>query len=355
MLTNHRRLLQFLALLFPILIAFPVFAENAPSSYKPVTVPNPAADLWRAVNPQQLPPAGSAIFPPGGDSRVQGVQSGVLINQWGERWRYFRMELLLPIGGFLLAAALAGILLFYLIRGKVLIKDGESDKKIDRYSIYERMIHWFLALVFLFLGLSGLILLFGRSLMLPWMGLELFSVFASAAKEGHNLFGPLFLLALALMFLQFVVRNIYQKGDLTWLLKGGGIIGDHDVPSNFFNMGEKSLFWLLIIVGGLIAISGLILLFPLFGQGREIMELSHIVHAITALIMLMVVIGHIYIGTIGMQGALEGMTSGYCDLNWARDHHSWWAQRCIDEGKVVPKHQDAAVQHDNPVPGEAQK
>jgi formate dehydrogenase subunit gamma len=356
MLINHRQVLQFPALLFLILIAFPVFAENAPSSNKPVTVPNPASDLWRAVNPQQLPPAQAAMFPRG-DSQVRGVQSGVLINQQGQIWRHFRMKQLLPTGGYLLAGAMLAVLLFYFIRGKVLIRDGESDKKIERYSVYERMIHWFMAFIFLFLGFSGLILLFGRSLLLPWMGPELFSILASAAKEGHNLFGSLFLLALVLMFLKFVIRNIYQEGDLTWLLKGGGIIGEHDVPSNFFNMGEKTLFWLLIIVGGLIAISGLVLLFPVFGQGRDIMELSHVVHAIAALIMLTVIIGHIYIGTIGMQGATEGMTSGYCDLNWAKDHHSWWAQRCIDEGKVLPKQQGqgADAHHDNPGSREAEK
>ena len=350
MLINHRRVLHFPALLFLILIAFPVFAENATSSYKPVTVPNPATDLWRAVNPQQLPPAEAAMFP-GGDSQVQGVQSGVLINQQGQQWRHFRMQQLLPTGGYLLTGALVAVLLFYLIRGKVLIRDGESDKKLERYSVYERMIHWFMAFIFLFLGFSGLILLFGRSLLLPWMGPELFSMLASAAKEGHNLFGPLFLLALVLMFLKFVIRNIYQKGDLTWLLKGGGIIGKQDVPSNFFNMGEKTLFWLLIIVGGLIAISGVVLLFPVFGQGRDIMELSHVVHAIAALAMLTVIIGHIYIGTIGMQGATEGMTGGYCDLNWAKDHHSWWAQRCIDEGKILPKQQSVDAHADNPDSG----
>ncbi len=354
MLINHRLVLLILALFFLVSMASSAFGEDAISSHKPVTVPNPATDLWRAVNPQQLPPAEAAIFPLG-DSQVRGVQSGVLINQQGQSWRHFRMKQLLPTGGYLLAGAMLAVLLFYFIRGKVLIRDGESDKKIERYSVYERMIHWFMASIFLFLGFSGLILLFGRSLLLPWMGPELFSMLASAAKEGHNLFGPLFLLALVLMFLKFVIRNIYQKGDLTWLLKGGGIIGEHDVPSNFFNMGEKTLFWLLIIVGGLIAISGFVLLFPVFEQGRGIMELSHVVHAIAAVIMLTVIIGHIYIGTIGMQGAIEGMTSGYCDLNWAKDHHSWWAQRCIDEGKVMPKQQGAAVHHDNPGSGEVEK
>lgn len=336
MLINHRRVLQVVAVMFLLLIALPAFTEDATSSHKPVTVPNPATDLWRAVNPQQLPPAEAAMFP-GGESQIQGVQSGVLVNQQGERWRQFRMQQLLPTAGYLLLGALLATLLFYLFHGKVEIGEGHCCNQILRFSVYERMIHWFLAGIFLFLGLTGLVLLFGRSLLLPWLGPEIFAPLASAAKEGHNLFGPLFLLALLLVFLKFVIRNIYQKGDLTWLLKGGGIIGGHKVPSNFFNMGEKSLFWLLIIVGGLIGLSGLMLLFPVFGQGRGIMELSHVVHTIGATIMLVAIIGHIYIGSVGMEGALENMTRGYCDLNWARHHHSWWAYRCIDEGNTSLK------------------
>ncbi|MCW8889728.1 MAG: formate dehydrogenase subunit gamma, partial [Sedimenticola sp.] len=127
---------------------------------------------------------------------------------------------------------------------------------------------------------------------------------------------------------------IYEKGDLTWLLKGGGIVGKGHVPSNFFNMGEKSLFWMLILVGGVIAGSGLMLLFPIFNQGRVLLEFSHVAHGIAAVVMMTAVIGHIYIGTIGMEGALDGMTSGYCDLNWAREHHDHWAKECEVRGEV---------------------
>lgn len=251
------------------------------------------------------------------------------------------MQKLLPYGGGVLVGATLLILLFYLIRGKVRIEGGVSDSKLFRYTTYERMIHWFNAIVFLFLAITGLVLLFGRSLLLPFMGPELFSLLASAAKEGHSLFGPLFGLAIILMFGRFVRRNIYERGDLTWLLRGGGIIGKKHVPSNFFNMGEKSMFWLLILAGGLITASGLVLVFPVFGQGRELMALSHVAHGITTLLLLTVVLGHIYISTIGMEGALEGMKSGYCDLNWAREHHDWWAQRCEKQGKVLPSEEVA--------------
>lgn len=292
-----------------------------------IQIPNPATDLWREVRERQTPLSGR--------TQIRGTDTAALINPYGDQWRRFRMEQLLPYGGYVLGFVVMAMLLFYFIRGKVLIEGGVSNSKLFRYTVYERMIHWFMAIIFLFLAFSGLTLLFGRSLLLPWMGPQLFSLLASASKEGHNLFGPLFVLALVLVFIRFVSRNIYEKGDLTWLLKGGGIIGKGHVPSNFFNMGEKSLFWMLVLVGGVIAGSGLFLVFPVFGQGRMLLELSHVAHGIATIAMIAAVIGHIYIGTIGMEGATEGMTTGYCDLNWAREHHSNWAARCEEKGEVL--------------------
>ena len=319
-------LLCVLMLLLLVTSTAAIGAETAEQA-QAIPVPNPSADLWREVRQRD----GILV----GKTQVAGVDSGALINPYGETWRNFRMQQLIPYSGYLLVGMLLLLLLFFAIRGKVKVNAGMSDKKLFRYSLYERMIHWFIASVFLFLALTGLILLFGRSLLIPWVGQELFSLLASASKEGHNLFGPVFVVALLLIFIRFVRRNIYQRGDLTWLLKGGGIIGKGHVPSNFFNMGEKSMFWLLVLLGIVIIGSGLILVFPLFGQTRVTMELAHLSHAITTLLMILVIMGHIYIGSVGMEGALDGMTTGYCDLNWAREHHAQWAERCEQEGQVV--------------------
>ncbi|MCU7906534.1 MAG: formate dehydrogenase subunit gamma [Candidatus Thiodiazotropha sp. (ex Epidulcina cf. delphinae)] len=303
---------------------------------------NPAAELWRDVRQRDQPTTGS--------TQVRGVDSGVLINAYGDQWRKFRMQQLIPVGGYALMGIVIALAVFYLMRGKVPIEGSESDKKLPRYSTYERMIHWFMASIFLFLAITGLILLFGRPVLIPMLGKEAFSILASACKEGHNLIGPLFLFALILVFSQFVRRNIYQKGDLNWLLKGGGIVGKKHVSSNFFNMGEKTMFWMLVFVGAVIVISGLVLVFPLFGQGREWMELAHVGHAIGALLMIGVIIGHIYIGTIGMQGAIEGMKTGYCDLNWAKEHHDLWAGRAEERGEALSNEEVAQLTHNHPLP-----
>lgn len=302
----------------------------------PIQIPNPAASLWREVRQRDVVGVGT--------TQVRGVDTGTLINPYGDKWRHFRMQQLLPYGGYLLGGMLLLLVIFYLVRGRIRLEAGPSGKKLFRYTVYERTIHWFMASLFLFLAITGLILLFGRSLVLPVTGPEFFSMLASASKEGHNLFGPVFMLALLLMFFQFVRRNIYERGDLTWLLKGGGIVGKTHLPSNFFNMGEKTLFWMLILIGGAIVASGLLLVFPVFGQGRVIMELSHVAHGIGALVMIAAVLGHIYIGTIGMEGAIDNMKTGYCDLTWALEHHSNWAERCEQHGDVLTDEQVARSQ-----------
>ncbi|MES9944443.1 MAG: formate dehydrogenase subunit gamma [Candidatus Thiodiazotropha sp.] len=317
-----------LLLLWLIVLPLHSFAESKESRGLPsVAVLNPAAELWRDVRQRDMPASGT--------TQVRGVDTGVLINAYGDKWRKFRMQQLIPIGGYLLLGIGIGLILFYLIRGKVKIVGGESDRKLPRYTSYERLIHWFMASIFLFLAITGLIILFGRPVLIPLFGKEIFSVIASASKEGHNLMGPLFMIALILVFIKFVRRNIYQKGDMSWLLRGGGIIGKKHVPSNFFNMGEKSMFWMLIIVGSVIVVSGLVLVFPIFGQSREWMELAHVGHAIGAILMIGVILGHIYIGSIGMQGAIEGMKSGYCDLNWAKEHHDLWATQMEKRGEAI--------------------
>ena len=252
------------------------FALLAPASAEPPQRPdypqgvsslNPGSDLWREVRQRDLPVTGT--------SQVQGVETGVLINAQGDRWARFRVDNPVRHAPKIMLGVCLLILVFYLLRGKVGVEGGLSGRMVHRFTDYERILHWCLAIVFLFLALTGLALLLGRTLLIPLLGHELFSLIASASKEGHNLFGPIFLVSLLLMLVSFARRNIYEKGDLTWLLKGGGFIGKGHVSGGFFNMCEKSWYWMVILVGLAISISGMILLFPNFGQGRVIMALSH--------------------------------------------------------------------------------
>ncbi len=324
-----------LALLLALCLLVPAAAvAETGDQVEAAKVLHPGAQFWNQVRGREPLPSPS--------TQVAGVESAMFMNSTGERWRQFRMEQLIPVAGIAILAAIVLIALFYFVRGKVMIEGGPSDRKLARYTAYERTLHWFIASMFIFLAATGLILLFGRSVLLPLLGPELFSLVASASKEGHNLFGPVFGLALVLIFLKFVTRNIYARGDLTWLLKGGGVVGKiHVPPSGFFNMGEKSMFWLLFFVGGGLVATGLILVMPYFGQGREIMGLAHVVHALSALLLVLVIFGHVYIGTIGMEGAVEGMATGYCDLNWAKEHHHNWAVEVEDQ--AIPNEEVARM------------
>lgn len=307
--------------------------EKAPQG---VIIENPGADLWRDVRQRGLPLQGT--------SQVKGVDSNLLINVQGDRWARFRMNELVNAGTISLAAIALVLLAFYMIRGKVGIEGGLSGRMVHRFTDYEKIVHWVLALVFLFLAITGLILLLGRPLILPILGKEVFALFASASKEGHNLFGPIFIVSLLMMFFSFARRNIYEKGDLTWLLKGGGLIGKSHVTGGFFNMGEKTWYWMVILVGLVISVSGVILVSPNFGQGRIIMELSHVIHVGAAIILMAVSLGHMYLGSVGSEGSLEGMKTGYVDINWAESHHDRWGKECHENNLIISAEEYARLQ-----------
>lgn len=301
-----------------------------------VAVINPGAELWREVRQRD----GEVI----GISQVQGVDTGILINAQGDRWARFRVDNPVKYAPFVLGAVILLLFLYYAARGRVGIEGGLSGSMVRRFSDYERILHWTLAILFLFLAVTGLLLLLGRSLLIPLLGQQVFAIVASASKEGHNLFGPIFLLSLLLMLISFARRNLYERGDLTWLLRGGGFIGKGHVSGGFFNMGEKSWYWLVILVGLAISVSGLILVSPNFGQGRVIMEISHVVHVLGAILLIAVSIGHMYMGSIGTEGSAESMISGYVDINWAEAHHDRWARHCREQDLIVPQAEFARLQ-----------
>lgn len=337
---NTVKLSAILLLLVVVLMLPDLASASAPRQHKDfpqgVSSVSPGSDLWREVRQRDLPLEGV--------SQVQGVESGVLINSQGDRWARFRIENPVRYAPMVLLGVTLLLILFYALRGKVDIEGGLSGRMVKRFTDYERVVHWTLAIVFLWLALTGLILLLGRTLLIPLFGHHVFSLLASASKESHNLFGPIFLVSLVMMLISFARRNIYEKGDLTWLLKGGGFIGKGHVSGGFFNMGEKSWYWMVILIGLAISISGLILVSPNFGQGRVIMAISHVVHVFGSIILIAVAIGHMYMGSIGTEGSIEAMKSGYVDINWVEAHHDRWARQVNESGEVLSAEEFARLQ-----------
>ena len=241
----------------------------------------------------------------------------------GQQWRVIRERIIVKYAGWFPVGVIAILALYYLVKGKMPIRGGRSGKTIPRFTLIHRIAHWVTAGVFMILGLSGLIILLGRPVIVPLLGREVNSVLTSAALQAHNLFGPLFIVALIWMFVKFVRGNFFQIVDLKWIFKLGGLFGGH-VSSSQFNFGEKSWFWLLILVGIVMSVTGLALEFPWFVEDLRLLQLSTILHGVGAITLICVSLGHIYMGTIGVEGAIDSMLIGEVDENWAKEHHDLW-------------------------------
>lgn len=300
------------------LIAFVIIVSAIPAS---------------AQEPSRVDPNASAVTEQGlfqEHNRIQGrvsipdQRSSVLIQPAGRDWRHFRNVTLRWIGGIAILGMLALLIIFYLARGMVRIESGRSGRTIVRFSAFERFVHWMTATCFVILAISGLNITFGRPLLLPLIGFEAFSEWSQWAKYAHNYLSFPFTLGVVLIFLMWIAGNIPNKVDVEWLKRGGGMVGHDHPPAYRFNAGQKGVYWIVVIGGGLVAATGYQLMFPFYLTGIEGMQLAHVVHAVAAVLFIAVMLAHIYIGTIGMEGAFEAMGEGTVDVNWAREHHSLW-------------------------------
>ena len=264
--------------------------------------------------------------------RIQGrvsipdQRSSVLVQPAGREWREFRNVTLRGIGGIAILGMLAVLIIFYLSRGMVRLESGRSGRTIVRFNSFERFVHWMTATCFVVLAISGLNITFGRSLLLPLIGHETFSEWSQWAKYAHNYLSFPFTIGVVLILLMWIAGNIPNKVDVNWFKRGGGIVGHDHPPAYRFNAGQKAIYWIVVIGGGLVAATGYELMFPFYLSGIEGMQLAQIVHSTVAMLFMAAMLAHIYIGTIGMEGAFEAMGSGTVDVNWAREHHSLWLE-----------------------------
>ncbi len=276
----------------------------------------------------------------GGNPRdiLAPAPEGQVMTTTGQIWRKLRENYIRKYLGWAPLIVIGILALFYLIRGPMKISGGRSGKTIPRFTLSARVAHWFMAGVFIILGLTGLTILIGRPVIAPYLGLEANSVLTSAAMQGHNLFGPIFIFALLWLFVKFVRGNFFQWVDLKWIFKLGGFFGGH-VSSRQFNFGEKSWFWMVILFGIVISATGVIMLFPTLVNDIRWLQLSTVLHAIGAVALIAVAFGHVYVGSIGMEGSIDSMLKGEVDENWAKEHHDLWYEEVT--GKSA-KEEDAS-------------
>jgi formate dehydrogenase subunit gamma len=305
-------------------------------------------DLWRAYRYSSADVS----------TQSRGPAVTTMIQDRGMWWLEFREGPLVQMVAYLLGGTLLALALFYLIRGRIRIDGEKTGRTITRFKAFERFGHWLLASSFLLLGLTGLISLLGRKVLIPAFGHDAFSSLAIASKWIHNNVSWAFIVALVIVFVVWVVHNIPDRTDLRWMAKAGGLFGGEHPPAKKFNAGQKMIFWAVIVLGGSISLSGLSLLFPfefnVFGHTfslinswgvpgwfgladlpypllpHEEMQFAQLWHAIVSLVLTAIIFAHIYLGSVGMEGAFDAMGKGEVEEQWAREHHSIWADEVLN-------------------------
>jgi len=322
------------ALLWVAVSSYPAAAQQ-PTSVDPTS---------RAVSEQQLLHQFKTIQ---GRGSIPDMKSYTIEQPAGRDWRHFHEVTLRWIGGVAILGILALLVVFYLWRGMVRIEGGRSGHTIVRFNAAERFVHWMTASCFVILALSGLNITFGRALLLPLMSSEGFTTWSEWAKYAHNYLSFPFTLGVILIFLMWVAGNIPNRVDVEWFRRHGGMVGHARPPAYRFNGGQKLIYWIVVLGGSAIAVSGYLLMFPFYGTDIQTMQNAEIAHGIIAMLLIAAMLGHIYIGTIGMEGAFEAMGTGTVDVNWAKEHHSLW----LDEVRAgSPPH--LAQQQPAATPGE---
>jgi len=311
------------------------------------------APFWRGVHD-----SGNA---PGTVNNLQLGEPGVLIQPImaypgtrattaGEAWRQLRNWWIIPLGGLVILFVVLAVALYYWLKGPIGGHGRHTGRVIERFTHFERVIHWSTAITFIILAVSGAVMSFGKFLLLPIMGGALFGWLTYALKTLHNVVGPLFAISAVIMFISYLPSNLPSRGDLKWLLRAGGMLGGEHPPSGRFNAGEKIVFWGgLFVLSTFVIVSGFVLdkIVPGLDLTRPEMQVAHIVHAIASMFIIAMFIGHAYMGTIGVSGSWQAMKTGYVDEGWAEEHHKLWADD-IAAGKVPAQRTVVAPARERP-------
>jgi formate dehydrogenase subunit gamma len=291
-----------------------------------VEQPGNNAPVWREVR------SGNE-----GYTSMQGREVGVLVQSAGETWRQIRNGPVTFYGGWLVVIVTLIVAAIYFAMGPLKLRDKATGRMIERFSLAERWAHWVMGISFVVLGITGLIILFGKFVLLPVIGYTLFSWLSALAKNLHNFVAPLFAVSLLIFIIMFIKDNLPKSYDFSWIAKAPGFFAGKHIPSGRFNGGEKAWFWGGVVVLCLVLVgTGAVLLFPNFDQLRSTMQQMSVIHMVAALLVIAPAIGHIYMGTIGVEGAYQAMRSGYVDEVWAKEHHEYWYNDVKSGAKSSP-------------------
>lgn len=291
--------------------------------------PNPRSEYWRDVR------SGVA-----GYTSVVGQETDVLIQSGGETWREIRNGPVITLGALMVVGMILILAVYHFKTGGAKL-EHRTGRTILRWPMFDRVLHWYTAILFIILAITGLSLLWGRMVLIPVLGKEGFAAWANFAKPVHDYLALFFTAGLAVMLLKWFKYNIFASHDRQWFKEFGGYVGGTHPPAGFANGGEKAYYWLLVVGGAAIVISGFYLLFPNFGWERSTMQTANVIHGISSLVVIAAVCAHIYLGTAGSEGAFEGMVSGEVDEGWAKQHHNLWYEEVKKQGAQAGRSTDA--------------
>ncbi len=297
---------------------------QAAQAQRQKTQPLNNAPFWRDVRDGDVNPNQT--------TQVHGIETSVLIQNEGELWRRVRNGPITVYGGWLLAGTFLAIGIYYWWRGKIMLHEPRTGREILRFTPWQRFVHWTTATCFVILAVSGIFMLFGRYVILPLVGYTLFSFLTFIGKNLHNFVGPLFVVSTLVMIVTYIRGNSFRRYDWTWMRRIGDFLKGRHVSAGRYNAGEKVWFWLgVTLLGITVSATGLVLDFPNFGQGRETMQLANVIHAVAAVGFMALSLGHIYLGTLGLEGSYDAMRHGTVDETWAKEHHDIWYQEVMSE------------------------
>lgn len=319
-----------------VLIAVAVAAPAAAQKLGPDGAPDPQASVVdEHTLLQQFPRIEGRVS-------IPDKQEDVLIQPAGRKWVTFHEVILHWVGAVAILGMIVALAAAYLIIGRIRISAGRSGQKVRRFGPFERFSHWLTAVSFVILALTGLNITFGKILIMPLIGPDAFANFSEAAKYTHNFISFAFTIGLILIVVMWIKDNLPSRVDIEWLKQGGGFIKSKHAPAGRFNFGEKLVFWFALGAGVAVIASGFMLLFPFYLTGIAGMQVAEVVHAIVAMLFVALILAHIYIGTLGMEGAFEAMGTGDVDLNWAREHHDQWLREELARQRAAGRPGDAS-------------
>lgn len=278
---------------------------------------NPRANYWRAVREGYS-----------GYTAASGpYTTNTLIQNGGQNWRQMRNGPVTAYLPWVLAMVILALGLFAVFRGRIRLDHRPSGRTVERWSLGERVLHWYTAILFIILAITGLSLLFGRVALIPILGLDGFGAWAAFAIALHNYLGPFFVVGVLIEIVAWARYALPESSDWQWIKAGGGFFGKGKHPhAGRVNAGEKLItFWLgLVVLGIAVCVTGLIMDFPAFGWTRETMQVSNLIHGVASVIWVALMLGHMYLGSVAMEGTLDGMTKGRVSVEWAKQHHDLW-------------------------------